>query len=308
MVMLKRKNVLLAKLESTYGSDPTPTAAANAILALNTEIKETREPIERGINISTLSNKAALDGSSFAEVTFSVELKGSGTAGTAPRLGALLQACSMDETVVSTTSVTYEPVSSSQKSVTLWVYVDGRLHKINGAVGSVKLNATAGQLGMLEFTMTGKYTTPAAGAIVTGTYDSTVPPVCKSCTFSYNARTTLIAKMVEFDLANTVARRNDLSESTGIAGFQVTERKPVATFDVEAQLETSYNFRSDQLTTTRALSLVVGATAGNICTISAPAYNVTNVEYADEEGILLEKLTGECSISSGDDELAIAFT
>lgn len=308
VVMLKRKNVLLAKLETTYGVDPTPAAGDDAILALNTEIKETREPIERNINISTLSNKPSLLGGEFAEVTFSVEIKGSGSAGTAPRLGALLQACSMSETVVSSTSVTYAPESSDQNSVTLWVYIDGRLHKINGAVGTVKLNLTAGALGMLDFTFQGKYTTPTSAAIVSGTYDTPNPQPCKSCTFTYDSKTTLIAKMLDVDLANTIARRNDLSASTGIAGFHITARKPMLTFDVEAQLETSYNFRSDQLSSQKEVSAVVGATAGNICTITVPKYNVTDIEYGDEEMTLLEKLTGECSIDSGDDELTIAFT
>jgi len=308
MVMLKRKAVILAKSESPYGTDPTPTAAANAILALNPEIKEIQEPIERNINISTLSNKPSLKGSQFAEVTFSVELKGSGTAGTAPRLGALLQACSMEEISISSTSVTYEPVSSGQNSVTLWIYIDGRLHKVNGARGSVKLNLTAGQLCMLEFNFSGKYTAPTNASIVSGTYDTPNPQPCKSCAFTYDSKTTLIAKMIEIDLANTLARRNDLSAATGIAGYEITARKPVMTFDVEAQIQTSYTFRTDQLTTQKAVSAVVGATAGNICTVTVPVFNITNIEYADEEGILLEKLTGECAISSGDDELSIAFT
>lgn len=80
------------------------------------------------------------------------------------------------------------------------------------------------------------------------------------------------------------------------------------TFDVESQIETSYDFRGDQLTTEREVSLVVGGTAGNITTFSVPKYMVTNIEYGDEDGILLEKLTGDCAIDSGDDEISIAFT
>lgn len=308
MVMLKRKAVVLAKLETIYGTDSTPTAGADAILALNPEVKEIREQLERNINIATLSDKPSLLGSEFAEVTFSVELKGSGSAGTAPRLGALLQACSMDETIISSTSVTYEPISSDQKSVTLYVYLDGRLHKIKGARGSVKINLTAGMLCMLEFNFQGKYTTPSNASIVSGTYDTPNPQPCKSCSFTYDSKTTLIAKMLEIDLANTIARRNDMSDSTGIAGFEITERKPVFTVDVEAQIETSYNFRSDQLSSQREISAVVGASAGNIATFTIPKANITNIEYADEEGILIEKLSGECSLNNGDDEINIAFT
>ena len=308
MVMLKRKCVILAKVEATYGTDPTPTEAANAILALNPEIKENREPIERNINISTLSNKPSLLGPESAEITFSVEILGSGTAGTAPRIGALLKACSMDETVVSGASVTYEPVSSSQYSCTIWAYIDGRLHKITGAMGTWKMNLTAGALGMIDFSFKGKYATPTNATIVTGTYDTPNPQPCKSCAFSYNSKTTLISKTLEIDIANTIAMRKSLSAETEIEGFGITERKPTLSVDVEAQIETSYNFRGDQLTTQRAISAVVGATAGNICTVSVPKFNITKIEYGDEEGVLLEKLSGECAINSGDDEISIAFT
>ena len=43
------------------------------------------------------------------EVTFEVEMAGSGTAGTAPAFGPLLKACGNSETIVTDTSVTYAP-------------------------------------------------------------------------------------------------------------------------------------------------------------------------------------------------------
>ena len=63
------------------------------------------------------------------------------------------------------------------------------------------------------------------------------------------------------------------------------------------------------MVTQRAVSFVVGATAGNIITNTVPKYNITNIEYGDADGILLEKLTGECTKdSTGDDELSLVFT
>ena len=38
MPLLSRKRVILAKTEVTYGTDPTPTGAANAILVRNLSI------------------------------------------------------------------------------------------------------------------------------------------------------------------------------------------------------------------------------------------------------------------------------
>lgn len=310
MVMLTRKTVVLAKVETTYGSDPTPTAGSNAILALDTEIKEVFSPVERNVNITTMSNVPSKAGIRWAEVNMKVEIKGSGSAGTAPRLGALLRACGFSETVVSNTSVTYNPDSSDLDSVTLYIYKDGRLHIVKGCRGSVKVTCPAGQLGMLEFNFMGIYAAPSNSAIVTGTYDSTEPPRCVSTSFSYNSKTTLVVQQAEIDMNNVVVQRPSLNEATGLKGFEVTGRRPVMVFNPEAQIETSYAFRSDILSTEREVSLQVGSDAGNTLTITVPKFNITAIEYQDREGILIESLTGECakSAAAGDDEVSLAFT
>lgn len=307
MVMLSRKKVLLAKIETTYGTDPTPTAADNAILAIDPDIKEDFSPFDRNIHLSTLSNKPSLIGMQLSNLTFKVELGGSGTAGTAPNLGALLRACGMSETIVSGTSVTYKPTSSNQESATLYFYVDGRLHEVNGAVGSWKLSCPPGGIATIDFNFSGKYVAAINAAIVTGTYDPD-PPQCKSCSFTYNSKTTLIARNVELDIANTLAQRPNLNASTGLEGFFISGRKPKMVVDVESTVETSYDFRGDVMTNQREVSWQVGSTAGNICTITIPKFNITSPEYADGDGIVVDKLTGECTVNSADDEIELVFT
>ena len=307
MSMLTRKKVLLAKLETTYGSDPTPTAASNAILAIEPDIKENFSPFDRGIHLSTLSNKPSLSQTQYSDITFRCELKGSGTPGTPPRMGALLQACSMSETIVSGTSVTYAPTSSNQQSVYLYLYADGRLHKVAGCVGSWKLTCPPGGIAVFDFNFSGKYVAATSAAIVTGTYDQD-PPQCKSCSVTYNSYTDFIPRQIELDLANTLAQRPNLNSSTGLEGFFVTSRKPTMVIDVESTIVASYNFRSDAMTNQREVAWQVGSVAGNICSITVPKYNITTVEYQDGDGILLDKVTGECTVNSADDEIELVFT
>lgn len=306
--LLIKKQVILAEVESTYGTDPTPTAADDAILAINPQIKETFTPLERNINISTFSNYPSLSGIRFAELSFQVELKGSGSAGTSPRLGKLLRACGMDETVISATSVTYTPASSGHESATIYNYIDGRRHILSGAYGSFKLTAKSGELAMLEFTFQGLYTAPTATAIVSGTYESTTPPVCKSCSFQYNSKSTLIVDTVELDLGNQIVQRPSLNSSTGLEGFIITGRKPTLMIDPETTIETSYAFRDDVESNQRQVSYQIGSSAGNICTVTVPKFNITSVEYSDRDGVSIEQLSGECTKDSGDDEISLAFT
>jgi hypothetical protein len=307
--MRKKNQLICAKVESVYDSDSVPVVGTDSLLAMDIKFKEIIDPVQRPANVASLSNIASVAGSKQAEVTFSIELKGSGTAGVAPRIGALLKACSFGETVISTTSVTYLPISSNQLSCTIYFFIDGRRHVMTGCRGDVKIKCEAGQMAVAEFKLKGRYADPTLVALSSPTLETTVPAVCKSCQFTYNSRTTLVVKTAELEMNNTVAMRPSLNDANAIAGFEITDREPMLTIDPEAIIETSYAFRSDALSgALRAISWVVGATAGNICTFSIPKFNAYWPEYEDRNEILVEKIKGECTQNAGNDEVSIAFT
>jgi hypothetical protein len=105
MSLLTRKTVVLAKLEDTYGTDPVPTAAANAIMCNNVVVKPTGEVVERNYYMDTLSKNPFRRGIKSCEVTFQCEFKGTGAVGVRPAWGwegDLLQACGLKETITST--------------------------------------------------------------------------------------------------------------------------------------------------------------------------------------------------------------
>ena len=307
MIMVSRRSILLAETEATYGTDPSP-ATTDSFLAIDAQIKEVFNAVERPVQQSTLSIQPSLLGERFAELTFKLELKGSGVAGTAPRLGRLLESCGLFETIVPATSVAYSPTSTTNdvKSTTFYLYKDGRLHEINGARGTFKIVCEAGHPAMFEFSFTGLYVAPVIASLISPSYETGDPPVCKNQTFSYNAKTTLIVQTLTLDAANTVIPRPSLSSTDAIAGFMITGRKPMATINPEGQFETSYNFRSDMLATQRAISLTIGT----ICTLDIAKFNPTNVEYSDRDGITIETLTGECAknAAAGNDEYTFTFT
>lgn len=306
---LRKKNqVLLVKVETTYDTDPTPTGAANSILAIDPQIKEIIDPVRRPAQIASLSRIASVDGKKFSEVTFKVELKGSGTAGTAPRIGALLRACGFGETLVAVTSATYLPVSTSQESCTIYVYIDGRRHIVTGCVGDVKQVYEAGQLPMLEFTMRGRWAASALASLPSVTLETTLPVICKSLAFSYNSKSTLVTKTITVEMNNVIAERPSLNDANSIAGFLITGRDPMVTIDPEMIIETSYAFRTDAFTNQRALAWVIGTAAGNIATFSIPKWNPYFPEYSDRDEIMVETIKGEAVQNSGNDEVSLIFT
>ena len=231
---------------------------------------------------------------------------------TAPRLGALLKACAFAETVSVGSSVTYNPVSSPTSSITVYLYLDGMLHKLTGAVGTVKLSLEAGKTGVLDFSFKGIYNAPTDTTLATPTFETTVDsvPIVKSSSLTYNANSSLYVNKADMDIANTIALRPSVNATNAVAGFQVTSRKPNISIDPEVESIATIDWRTDLLSTPRAFSMVVGATAGNIITFSIPKMNVVDIQYGDRDGILTNTIKAEmtANTATGDDELSIKFT
>lgn len=302
MVQLTRRNVILAKIESTYGTDPTPTTADNAIEVQDLNLKPVKTPLERAAQHETLQRKPSLLGEEYYEISFKVEISGTGSAGTPPRLSPLLKACDMSETIITGGSpvVKYRDASEDQGSAFIYAYWGGRLHKIGGVKGSVKGMFEAGKIGMLEFTLQGtKAAAPAITSMPTdAVYDdaSGTVQICKNGTFSYNSKTTLCANLFDFDLQNTIALSRCLSSTYTVERFTVTDRNPIASINPETQVQTSYDFYGDALTNQRELSYAVGS----VFTITIPKFNPFSPEFEDVDGILHDKINGQISESTGD--------
>jgi len=146
---LERNRIVLAKIESSYGTDPTPTGAANSILVknLNRVIYEGNR-VSRDVVYTYMGNDEEVNTGPFVTVTFDVEFAGGSAAGTAPQFGVLLRACGLAEVVSASTSVTYNPISSSHESATLYFNYDGENQVIVGARGTMRLGCQRGAIPM----------------------------------------------------------------------------------------------------------------------------------------------------------------
>lgn len=173
MGLLSRKKTVLAKIESTYGTDPTPVAA-NAILVKNFNISPLdSELIGRDLYRSYLGNSQQLIVDSKVSLDFEVELAGSGTRGVAPGWGPLLKACAFAETLnTSSVSITR---SGAVATVTLASHglAVGDSIKISGATESEYNGtftiATVPTSGTFTYAVSGSPATPATGSPVLGT-------------------------------------------------------------------------------------------------------------------------------------------
>ena len=92
MTLRTSQRLLLATIESTSGTDPTPTGAANAILVRNLEISPFQsDAVERELIRGYMGNYEVLHANQRVEVTFEVEMVGSGAAGTSGGMESALK-------------------------------------------------------------------------------------------------------------------------------------------------------------------------------------------------------------------------
>ena len=313
---LTRKTVFGIKTETTQSSVIAMTAT-DFMLVEGLTVTPVQERINRDFYRSTLSPITTVLGKRSVEVKFKAELKYSGTAGTAyAPMSAILQACGLAEAVSGGSNVTYAPTSAPAsanyygpgKSASIACYFDGVFWSIAGAMGTFKLTGTAGNIAMLDVTMKGLYTEPTDVSFPSQTYLSQLPAYVQSGAFSMHTYSAICSKF-EIDSGNTVSERADVSSANGLKGFVITGRRFVGSVDPEYDTVANFNFLN-KLTagTEAAYSVAIGATAGNICTITASKVQISDVKLADRAGIRIADTSLLFNQSSGDDEISIAFT
>jgi hypothetical protein len=265
---------------------------------------------QRNPGLADRSLSAEVRGKTVCELKFKVELKGSGTAGTAPRWGALMKACDRFESANAGSNVIYKPASTSE-TCTIWVNMDGILHKMVGCAGDVEYDLTSGEIPWLNFTFSGVYALPTDSVVETVTYDTTIPQIVKATTTTLGAYAAIIEK-ISLKHGNKVVERTSMNATEGVLSFMIGDREPSGVMTCEAVLmaTTSANFFSYfHSGTTKALSLVLGATGGNIATITAPVCLLRAPKWNDRDGMRTFDVEFQCARSTaGNDELVITLT
>lgn len=306
--MLFRKLALLAKIETTYNTDAAPTGAANAILARNVVVTPMEaQTEERGQQQPYLGHAGEVMVAFWGKIEFEVEVAGSGTAGTAPKVGPLLRGCSLAEVISAGVSVTYSPISSGFESVSLYFYLDGVLHKFTGSRGTPSTNFTSRSIPQLKFAFTGIFQPVTDAALPTAVYTGFTTPLAvnKVNTPTFTVHTySAVCQAVSLDMANDVQYRNLINYE----GVDNVDRAPVGEMTIESTLMATKNwFDIAKTMTTGALNLVHGTTAGNIVQVQAPAVQIMNPKYSEASGIVMLSAGLKYRPVSGNDEFSIQF-
>lgn len=315
--MLVKREVILAKVESAYNTDPTPDGTSNAILVEEPAWShEGLRMTDRNPVRSSLAPLKSIYGGNLKQIKFSAEVKGPGAAYSAsvrPEIDPLLRACGFAVTVDTssgTESAIYKPTSSGIESITIYYYQDGTRHRMTGARGNVDFNMEAGGSVKANFTFTGHDTTVTDTALATPTYDSTTPPPFVSAGFFTHSDYAAIISALKFDMGNQISTPPSVNASDGYGETRITARNVMGSFDPENVLVATHpfiaNFKAG--TVDNIGTGVIGSTQYNRFAITFPGIYYRDVSPGDRDGIRTLEVPFGALESSGDDEVSIAFT
>lgn len=329
-----KKGLLLAKIESVYGTDPTPSASANAIACVAGEVNWSPnfERLSRMIADGTTSKVTGYNVQPTVSLSFTVELRGnytngstdtditSGASAQAVEIDCLLAACDLAATYTAETTngardgyVTYKPTTPDNEgsSVTFYFYRNGKLHKVTGAKGTVKGTFEAGKIARLEFTFSGLWNTPTDAAIPGPiTWLATKPPLFRASTATVGSWSPVF-RTLTFDLGNNVVRRDDGNATAGVRGFVITGRNPRLTIDAEAVVEATHPILGDlYASTSRSIAATLGSQGGNKVNLTCVGESIA-APYGDANEIVTHGIEYElCRAALSDtanSEFALKF-
>lgn len=303
MALKFRKKVLLLKLESNYGVDPTPTEVANAVLASNVNIQPlVADMITRGNIRPTLGGETQLHIGKRVTLDFMVEMAGSGVNTTPPAYGPIMEAAAWLQTV-GASYVDYTLKSSTEKSATAYFWQDGIRQVITGIRGSVKFICDPKGIPHIQFTGTGIYARPTAVANPTPTLTAFQTPVEVSNANSqfslHSYAATLHALTV--DQGNAAAYMNVV----GSGAVEISDRMPTGQCTIrEPELSDKNYYTIIDSETLGTFSFIHGTVAGNICTLTGPTVQILNPTRGNDSGFATLQLNlSFIPSSTGDDEL-----
>ena len=311
MAKSMKKMLLLAKKEVTAGTDSTPTAALNAILCRAFMPEPiTAEQVQRNLIRPWKGNSGSLTVAEHRKFAFEVEYAASGTVGTAPAWGPLLEACGFAATITPATRVVYDLVSEGEPTLTMYGYLDKTKFVMTGAKGTVSFELNSKGIPVMKFEFLGSYSAATEEvAMPTGVdYSKFIQPQTvgrkNTPVFNFHSVTACMSAF-SVNLANALAWR----ELVNCSGPASPDRAPSGSVTMELPSITTKDWAEVVRTgTTGACKLTHGTVPGNIITLDMPAIQCKPFTLQDDAGVAMVNMPFDVNPLLGNDELRLTLT
>ena len=325
------------QVESTYGTIPNSTgtatvANADAFRLINLVTKGDTGLIDRPSKTTVLGRTTGILGKKAGSWSTSVEMAGSGTAGTAPDIDAFLQAAfGKAATVVPATSVTYA-IEDASPSLSIYNYRDPatmeHLVALGCVVASTRFNLSQEQTS-IEFSGPCRYVSPSEGFAgldstakggltafptrpASPTYAGTMAlGIYGSATLDGNAYTVVRSLSINCDWGRSL-----IDNVLFNGAYPGLPQQLIRTVSVDFELTDEDTAANESLKskarakTSMDLVFVIGATAGNIWTVTLNDVQLSSPDYDDSQPSWGARFSGVAHASSetAKDEISLVLT
>lgn len=299
--------VILAKLETTEGTDAAPTTALNAFRVLNfAETFMTADQKTRALELAYYGATPSTPSAFRRSFTFNMEMHGSGTATGIPPWMTMLQAAGMGVPAVGASSVTQAPITAATKSLTFWAYIDDLLMKATGARATFGFTIEDDEWPMFNFDLLGIPDTALASQAAPGTptitgYIDPVLAATENTTFTLGGyapglRRWSMAANVDRQLRSLIGPADRVNMRGRSWSGEVVIECP--------DLTTKNYFTNIRPATTLAASVVQGTVTGNIVQVDCPKLQISgDVGISEEQGKVMVTLPVTALPNTGNDEI-----
>ncbi len=301
-----RLDGLLAEIESTYGTDPTPSASTDGVrvserlwstITIEHAFLNRREELA---GFGLLPGSPAARNGRMATLEIAWDCRGSGVAygdpTPVPEASALFRACGMSETIDTTPgseTVTYTHITTGHESCTIYAYAGNKLYNVNGCRGTMRWPLTAGEFGIMRFTMQGIVTSdPTEVALPAVTYDTPISPTAVGASLAIASWSPDVLT-AEFDQVANVVRIDSANASDGIVSFDIAAMNPTIAVSAKLPALTDYNpYENMQNSTANNIVWTLGSTQYNRVdmSVTSAAY-LEAIAHSDQDGFAGVDLT-----------------
>ena len=279
------QTIILAKVETTKGTDALPTGAANAILVSDVTFTPLEgDEVERNNIRPYFGDGGSTMVTQYAKLSFSVEAAGVETPGELPGYDALLRASATSVTVTADTDVRFAPVTEALESVTIYIAVGRNLQKMTAAMINTKLAGDAKTIAKWQFEVTGTYQAATDAPLPAATYAQFQDPygVNKANTTLSLHGTAVAASAFSFDFGNTVIKRDLINVDT----VEITGRKSTGSVTFDNTRVSDKNWVELARQSTRgALAFKHGPGASNVIELIAPNVQLGKPTFGESDGV-----------------------
>lgn len=309
--MVDTTRVLWRKIETVYGTDAVPTAAANAALTRNFKATPIAvDQIDRNLDRSVRGRTKSAPSNARQTLSYELEAAGSGAAGTAPAWFTDLQACGMDVPTISagvSATIRFAAIGVALSALSVYHWEGNQKSVGLGARGTFGWDFTAGAYPFFKLDMQAMLPTGSVvsdnvpGAPTLAAWKDPLEVNTTNTDFLLDGFAAVLRSFTGDVNANVKARNlvggNYIQRGNhGITGKIVMEAPTIASKDYFGTLRVGNEI---------VVQLIHGVAAGSIVQFDSSHLQILQIERTEEDDVSMFTIDYALNAGTTPDDLII---